>query len=152
MDLQIRGISKTYANGVEALRDVTLAIPEGMCGLLGPNGAGKSTLMRILATLQEPDEGSVHLGDIDVLEEKDEVRRTLGYLPQEFGVHPRRRCRWTSGLRSACSEYLSGRSAATMLDLYRESGQGAGSLDPAALEEARLARNSCISVLCYLAS
>ena len=89
MELQIRGVSKTYPNGVQALKDVTLTIPAGMYGLLGPNGAGKSTLMRILATLQEPDAGSIHLGDIDVLNQKDEVRKTLGYLPQEFGVYPK---------------------------------------------------------------
>ena len=62
MELHIRDVSKTYSNGVQALKDVTLTIPVGMCGLLGPNGAGKSTLMRILATLQEPDEGSIRLG------------------------------------------------------------------------------------------
>src|SRR5688500_2989515 len=89
MQLQIRGVSKTYPNGVHALKDVTLTIPQGMYGLLGPNGAGKSTLMRIIATLQEADSGSVTLGDIDVLEQKDEVRKTLGYLPQEFGVYPK---------------------------------------------------------------
>src|SRR3954463_14561123 len=89
MELQIRGISKTYANGVHALRDVSLTIPAGMYGLLGPNGAGKSTLMRILATLQDADAGTATLGDIDVLREKDRVRQTLGYLPQEFGVYPR---------------------------------------------------------------
>jgi len=89
MELKIEGVSKTYPNGVRALNDVTLAIPPGMYGLLGPNGAGKSTLMRILATLQEPDQGSVHLGGIDVVAHKDEVRRTLGYLPQEFGVYPK---------------------------------------------------------------
>jgi ABC-type multidrug transport system ATPase subunit len=88
MDLRIEHLSKTYPNGVHALRDVTLTIPRGMFGLLGPNGAGKSSLMRTLATLQEPDAGSVMLGDIDVLREKDRVRRTLGYLPQEFGVYP----------------------------------------------------------------
>ncbi|HZF67119.1 MAG TPA: ABC transporter ATP-binding protein, partial [Gemmatirosa sp.] len=88
MDLAIRGVSKAYPNGVQALRDVTLDIPRGMYGLLGPNGAGKSTLMRTIATLQEPDAGSIMLGDIDVLREKDRVRRTLGYLPQEFGVYP----------------------------------------------------------------
>ncbi|MGH2355191.1 MAG: ATP-binding cassette domain-containing protein, partial [Chloroflexota bacterium] len=82
-------LSKTYSNGVEALRGVTLTIPQGMYGLLGPNGAGKSALMRILATLQEPDQGSIHLGDTDVLNRKDEVRKTLGYLPQEFGVYPK---------------------------------------------------------------
>jgi ABC-2 type transport system ATP-binding protein len=89
MELQIRGVSKTYANRVPALKDVTLTIPAGMYGLLGPNGAGKSTLMRILATLQEADSGSVTLGEIDVLTRKDEVRKTLGYLPQEFGVYPK---------------------------------------------------------------
>ena len=89
MTLQIRGISKTYPNGVQALKDVTLTIPKGMYGLLGPNGAGKSTLMRIQATLQEPDGGSVQLGGIDVLNQKDEIRKTLGYLPQEFGVYPK---------------------------------------------------------------
>ena len=88
MELHIRDISKTYPNGVQALKDVTLTIPVGMYGLLGPNGAGKSTLMRILATLQEADAGTVRLGDIDVLNQKDEVRKTLGYLPQEFGVYP----------------------------------------------------------------
>ncbi|HEY0153104.1 MAG TPA: ABC transporter ATP-binding protein [Longimicrobium sp.] len=89
MELQIRGVSKSYPNGVQALKDVTLTIPAGMYGLLGPNGAGKSTLMRILATLQEPDSGSIQLGDLDVVRQKDEVRKTLGYLPQEFGVYPR---------------------------------------------------------------
>lgn len=89
MDLIIKGLSKTYGNGVKALDNVSLHIPKGMFGLLGPNGAGKSTLMRILATSQEADAGSVMLGDIDVLKQKDEVRRTLGYLPQEFGVYPK---------------------------------------------------------------
>src|SRR5687768_7146964 len=89
MELQIRGVSKTYPNGVQALKGVTLTIPAGMYGLLGPNGAGKSTLMRILATLQEADTGTAELGDIDVLRQKDEVRKTLGYLPQEFGVYPK---------------------------------------------------------------
>jgi ABC-type multidrug transport system ATPase subunit len=89
MELHIGGVSKTYANGVRALKDVTLTIPVGMYGLLGPNGAGKSTLMRILATLQEADQGRVHLGQIDVLHQKDELRKTLGYLPQEFGVYPK---------------------------------------------------------------
>lgn len=89
MDLTIRDVTKTYPNGVRALDGVTLTIPPGMYGLLGPNGAGKSTLMRILATLQEPDAGSVHLGDLDVVREKDRVRETLGYLPQEFGVYPK---------------------------------------------------------------
>lgn len=89
MELRISNLSKTYPNGTHALRDVSLSVPRGMFGLLGPNGAGKSTLMRTLATLQEPDSGSVHLGGINVLTEKDEVRRTLGYLPQEFGVYPK---------------------------------------------------------------
>ncbi len=89
MDLIIDGLSKTYPNGVQALANVTLTIPHGMFGLLGPNGAGKSTLMRILATLQAPDRGTVTLGAIDVLRDKDEVRKLLGYLPQDFGVYPR---------------------------------------------------------------
>jgi ABC-2 type transport system ATP-binding protein len=88
MHLTLRDISKTYPNGVHALDKVSLDIPVGMYGLLGPNGAGKSTLMRILATLQEADGGSAMLGDLDVLRQKDEVRKTLGYLPQEFGVYP----------------------------------------------------------------
>ena len=89
MQLTIQNVSKTYSNGVQALKDVTLAIPAGMYGLLGPNGAGKSTLMRILATLQEPDSGSMQLDGIDVVRQKDAVRETLGYLPQEFGVYPK---------------------------------------------------------------
>jgi ABC-2 type transport system ATP-binding protein len=89
MQLRIRNLSKTYGNGVVALDRVSLTIPTGMFGLLGPNGAGKSTLMRTLATLQECDSGSVFLDDIDVLDEKDEVRRLLGYLPQDFGVYPK---------------------------------------------------------------
>ena len=89
MELVINGLSKTYANGVKALDNVSLTIPTGMFGLLGPNGAGKSSLMRILATLQEADAGTVTLGPIDVLRQKDEVRKVLGYLPQEFGVYPR---------------------------------------------------------------
>lgn len=89
MQLTIRNLSKTYTNGVKALQDVSLDIPTGMYGLLGPNGAGKSTLMRTLATLQEADAGTVTLGDIDVLNDKDAVRRVLGYLPQEFGIYPR---------------------------------------------------------------
>ena len=89
MELHIRDVSKTYANGVQALKDINLTIPVGMYGLLGPNGAGKSTLMRILATLQEADTGSIRLGELDVLNQQDDVRKTLGYLPQEFGVYPR---------------------------------------------------------------
>lgn len=89
MELVIRNLSKTYPNGVQALKDVNLHIPVGMFGLLGPNGAGKSSLMRTIATLQEPDAGSITLGDIDVLKEKERVREILGYLPQEFGVYPK---------------------------------------------------------------
>jgi ABC-2 type transport system ATP-binding protein len=89
MELRIRNLSKTYANGVVALDKVSLTIPAGMFGLLGPNGAGKSTLMRTLATLQECDAGSVFFGELDVLDEKDEIRRLLGYLPQDFGVYPK---------------------------------------------------------------
>jgi ABC-2 type transport system ATP-binding protein len=89
MELAIRNLFKTYPNGVRALDNVSLDIPLGMFGLLGPNGAGKSTLMRILATLQEPDSGTITMGDLNVLEQKDEVRRRLGYLPQDFGVYPR---------------------------------------------------------------
>jgi ABC-type multidrug transport system ATPase subunit len=89
MNLRIENLSKTYPNGTRALDDVSLTIAPGMFGLLGPNGAGKSTLMRIIATLQEPDAGRVQLGDIDVLLDKEAVRRTLGYLPQEFGVYPK---------------------------------------------------------------
>ncbi|GAB2620234.1 ABC transporter ATP-binding protein [Emticicia sediminis] len=89
MQLIISNLNKTYANGVHALKDVNLTINQGMFGLLGPNGAGKSSLMRTIATLQEPDNGSITLGDIDVLKQKDDVRKTLGYLPQEFGVYPK---------------------------------------------------------------
>jgi ABC-2 type transport system ATP-binding protein len=88
MELHIRNLSKTYPNGVHALNGITLTIPRGMFGLLGPNGAGKSSLMRTIATLQDPDAGSIHLGDIDVVRQKERVRETLGYLPQEFGVYP----------------------------------------------------------------
>ncbi len=87
--LRIDGVSKTYPGGVRALSNVSLDVPAGMFGLLGPNGAGKTTLMRAVATLGEPDEGRITFGDLDVLRQKDEVRRILGYLPQEFGVYPR---------------------------------------------------------------
>jgi ABC-2 type transport system ATP-binding protein len=95
--LSIRALSKTYPNGTRALKSISLDVPPGMFGLLGRNGAGKSTLMRILATLQEPDAGTIHLGDpstssgqgIDVVRQKERVRETLGYLPQSFGFHPR---------------------------------------------------------------
>jgi ABC-2 type transport system ATP-binding protein len=88
MELQIRNVSKTYAPGIHALKDVSLTIPAGMYGLLGPNGAGKSTLMRILATLQDADTGSIRFGELDVLLHKDALRQTLGYLPQDFGLYP----------------------------------------------------------------
>jgi ABC-2 type transport system ATP-binding protein len=87
--LTIRNLSKTYPNGVRALDGINLDIPPGMFGLLGPNGAGKSSLMRTLATLQEADSGEATLDGIDVLREKDAVRRVLGYLPQDFGVYPK---------------------------------------------------------------
>lgn len=87
--LTIRELSKTYKNGVKALDNVFLEIPEGMFGLLGPNGAGKSSLMRTIATLQEPDSGSIFLDDLDVINQKEELRKILGYLPQEFGVYPK---------------------------------------------------------------
>jgi len=87
--LKIEGLSKTYNNDVKALDNVTLEIKPGMFGLLGPNGAGKSTLMRIIATLQEPDSGTITLGDIDVIKQKQEIRKILGYLPQEFGFYPK---------------------------------------------------------------
>ncbi len=89
MDLRIENLSKRYPNGTQALQNVSLNIAQGMFGLLGPNGAGKSTLMRTLATLQEADSGHATLGDIDVLRQKDAVRRVLGYLPQEFGLYPK---------------------------------------------------------------
>jgi ABC-2 type transport system ATP-binding protein len=89
MSLTITGLSKTYPNGVQALKNVSLTIGNNMFGLLGPNGAGKSTLMRTIATLQEPDRGTIFMDGIDVLKEKHAVRQTLGYLPQEFGVYPK---------------------------------------------------------------
>jgi ABC-2 type transport system ATP-binding protein len=87
--LQIRDLSKTYSNGVQALKNVSLDIPNGMFGLLGPNGAGKSTLMRTIATLQDPDKGTIRLNGLDVLSDKQTARRQLGYLPQEFGIYPK---------------------------------------------------------------
>ncbi|MDX2030750.1 MAG: ABC transporter ATP-binding protein [Blastocatellia bacterium] len=89
MELKISNLSKTYSNGVKALNNLSLTISTGMFGLLGPNGAGKSSLMRTIATLQEADEGAIRLDEIDVLKEKEQVRRILGYLPQEFGVYPK---------------------------------------------------------------
>ena len=87
--LDLNDVSHVYANGTRALDHVTLSIPRGMYGLLGPNGAGKSTLMRAVATLQTPSEGEIRFGDIDVIAEPERLRRTLGYLPQDFGVYPR---------------------------------------------------------------
>jgi ABC-2 type transport system ATP-binding protein len=89
MALTITNLSKTYPNGVKALKDLSLKIGNNMFGLLGPNGAGKSTLMRTIATLQDPDSGSIDLDGLDVLRKKNEVRKVLGYLPQEFGVYPK---------------------------------------------------------------
>lgn len=89
MNLEINNLDKTYPNGVHAIKNINLNISNGMFGLLGPNGAGKSSLMRTISTLQEADSGSISLGDIDVLKDKDSVRRILGYLPQEFGVYPK---------------------------------------------------------------
>ena len=88
MQLKISNLSKTYPNGVQALTNVNLTINNGLFGLLGPNGAGKSSLMRTIATLQDADTGTIMLDDMDVLKEKEKVRKTLGYLPQEFGVYP----------------------------------------------------------------
>ena len=87
--LRIENVSKSYAGGVQALKGVSLDVPPGMFGLLGPNGAGKTTLMRAVATLGDPDSGRIRFGDIDVLQQKDALRRVLGYLPQDFGVYPR---------------------------------------------------------------
>ncbi len=89
MELIIKNLDKKYSNGVHALNNLNLTIQKGMFGLLGPNGAGKSSLMRTLATLQDADSGSVKLGEIDILNNKDAIRKVLGYLPQEFGVYPR---------------------------------------------------------------
>src|ERR1700758_5422093 len=89
MALRITGLSKTYPNGVRALKDLSLNVGNNMFGLLGPNGAGKSTLMRTVATLQDPDSGEVWLDEVNVLKDKDAVRKVLGYLPQEFGVYPK---------------------------------------------------------------
>jgi ABC-2 type transport system ATP-binding protein len=88
VQLVVQDLRKTYPNGVRALDGLTLTVGAGMFGLLGPNGAGKSTLMRTLATLQLPDSGSIRFGDLDVLAQPDELRRILGYLPQEFGLYP----------------------------------------------------------------
>src|SRR3990170_8501487 len=87
--LELHGVSHVYPNGTRALDNVTLSIKRGMYGLLGPNGAGKSTLMRTIATLQTPSAGTIRFGDIDIIAEPEKLRRTLGYLPQDFGVYPR---------------------------------------------------------------
>ncbi len=89
MELIIDDLSKTYSNGVKALQNISLEIPQGMFGLLGPNGAGKSTLMRTIATLQEADKGTISLGDLNVLKQKKKVMQVLGYLPQQFGLYPK---------------------------------------------------------------
>lgn len=89
MQLTISHVSKTYSNGLKALNDINLTISPGMFGLLGPNGAGKSTLMRTIATLQDPDSGTITLGDVDVIKQKEELRKVLGYLPQDFGFYPK---------------------------------------------------------------
>src|ERR1700754_827336 len=87
--LVVEKLTHVYGNGVRALDDVSLTVPKGMFGLLGPNGAGKSTLMRSIATLQSPTSGAIRFGDIDVIRDPQALRRTLGYLPQDFGVYPR---------------------------------------------------------------
>lgn len=89
IQLALKNVTKTYPNGVKALDHIDLTIEQGMFGLLGPNGAGKSTLMRTIATLQKPDEGELFLGDINILKQKMELRKVLGYLPQQFGVYPK---------------------------------------------------------------
>lgn len=89
MELLINNVSKTYPNGTQALKELSLHIKQGMFGLLGPNGAGKSTLMRTIASLQKPDTGSLHFNDIDILNDAMQLRFQLGYLPQSFGVYPR---------------------------------------------------------------
>jgi len=91
MNLEVRNLSKTYANGVIALKNISLDIPTGMFGLLGPNGAGKTTLMRIVATLLEADSGNIHLGNINIRKEKNRLKKVLSYLPQEFGFYPKAR-------------------------------------------------------------
>lgn len=88
MSLELRDVSLTYPSGIHALRQVTLSIGSGLFGLLGPNGAGKSTLMRTLATLQQPDSGSIRLHELDVVEEPARARARIGYLPQDFGLYP----------------------------------------------------------------
>lgn len=89
MQLKIQNVSKGYANGIKALNNINLTLDKGMFGLLGPNGAGKSTLMRTIAALQNPDSGTIQLGDIDVIHQKNELRKVLGYLPQDFGFYPK---------------------------------------------------------------
>ncbi|EAY24752.1 ABC transporter ATP-binding protein [Microscilla marina ATCC 23134] len=127
MNLVIEGLSKTYPNGTQALKGVSLEIPTGMFGLLGPNGAGKSSLMRTIATLQDADAGSIHLGDIDVLNEKPKVRQVLGYLPQEFGVYPRMTAyqmldhfAQLKGIKNAKERKATVRALLEQTNLYRE--------------------------------
>ena len=88
MSLQIKSLSKTYKGSIKALDNISLDIPKGVFGLLGPNGAGKTTLMNTIATLQDPDSGGIYFHGLDVLKEKEKLRKVLGYLPQEFGVYP----------------------------------------------------------------
>jgi ABC-type multidrug transport system ATPase subunit len=116
MELEIRNVTKRYDNGVTALDDVSCTIGTGMFGLLGPNGAGKSTLMRTIATLQEADAGTIRLGDMDVLREKDRVRRVLGYLPQEFGVYPRTSAVDLMHHLAVLKGYTDGRQRSEMVD------------------------------------
>src|SRR5205814_6260337 len=85
---EIRDLKKTYPSGIQALKGISLNVPPGMFGLLGPNGAGKTTLMKIIATLLEPDSGTVEMNGVDLIARKDQARRMLGYLPQEFGLYP----------------------------------------------------------------
>jgi ABC-type multidrug transport system ATPase subunit len=115
--LNISGLSKTYAGGVRALDSVSLDVPKGMFGLLGPNGAGKSTLMRTIATLQEPDSGSIRFDGIDVRAAKMELRKRLGYLPQEFGSYPRTSAEAMLGHFAALKGIHGAQRAATVRDL-----------------------------------
>src|SRR6185369_12742221 len=86
--LTIKDLTKTYPSGVQALRGVSLELPRGVFGLLGPNGSGKTTLMKIVATLLEPDSGTIEMNGTDLIAHKDHTRRMLGYLPQDFGLYP----------------------------------------------------------------
>ena len=96
--LKITDLTKTYSSGVQALKGISLDIPVGMFGLLGPNGAGKTTLMKILATLLEPDAGDAKMNGVDLINDKHETRKMLGYLPQDFGLYPQSYCRTNAEL------------------------------------------------------